>query len=168
MAPPPLLCSFPRDLLPPCLSPFGTYLFARQQYAHIWQCVVALLGHDPPNPVWEVGSLPLHIGGLGLRSAVRTAPAPRWGSWADCLHTISERHAHIAHTMMDALNSPSAAAVHLTGAVRSRASLAKSGFVCPAEPTWPRQGGSRRSFSLAEKKLGRKSRARSIPNTFIS
>ena len=77
------------------------------------------------------GSLPLHMGGLGLRSAVRTAPAAHWASWADCLHTISERHAHIAHTMTDALISPSAAAVHLTGAVRSRASLAESGFVCP-------------------------------------
>ena len=111
--------------------PSVTDLFARQHDAQIWQCLVALLGHDPPNPVWEVGSLPLHLGGLGLRSAVRTAPAARWGSWADCLHTISERHAHIARTMTDALISPSAGAVHLTGVVRSRASLADSGFVCP-------------------------------------
>ena len=71
------------------------------------------------------------MGGLGLRSAVRTAPAAHWGSWADCLHTISERHTHVAHTMTDALISPSVAAVHLTGAVWSRASLAESGFVCP-------------------------------------
>ena len=62
---------------------------------------------------------------------VRTAPAAHWGSWADCLHTISECHAHIPHTMTDASISPSAAAVHLTGAVWSRASLAESGFVCP-------------------------------------
>ena len=76
--------------------PSVTDLFARQHDAHIWQCVVALLGHDPPNPVWEVGSLPFHMGGLRLRSAVRTAPAAHWGSWADCLHTISER-AHRSH-----------------------------------------------------------------------
>ena len=68
---------------------------------------------------------------LGLRSAVRRAPAAHWGSWADCLHTISERHAHIDQTMTDALISPSAAAVHLTGGVRNRASLAECGFVCP-------------------------------------
>ena len=77
------------------------------------------------------GVCPCTWEGLGLRSAVRTAPAAHWGSWADCLHTISERHAHIAHTVTDALISPSAAAVHLTGAVRSRASLPENGFVCP-------------------------------------
>ena len=45
------------------------------------------------------------------------------GSWADCLHTISHRHAQIAQTMMDALTSPSASAIPLTGVVSSRASL---------------------------------------------
>ena len=30
---------------------------------------------------------------LGLRSVVRTALAAHWSSWADCVHTISERHA---------------------------------------------------------------------------
>ena len=126
VASPPVLCSFPGDL-----RPSVTDLFARQHDAQVSQCLVALLGHDPPNPVWEVGSLLLHLGGLGLRSAVCTVPAAHWGSWADCLHTISERHARIARTMMDALISPSAGAVHFTGAVRSRASLADSGFVCP-------------------------------------
>ena len=100
-----------------------------------------------PIQCGEVGSLPLHLGGLGLRSALRPAPAAHWGSWVDCLYTISERHAHITRTMTDALISPSAGAVHLTGAVRSRASLADNGFVCPewdcsgggapTEPTWP-------------------------------
>ena len=90
-----------------------------------------LLGHDPPHPVLEVGG-----GGLGLRSAVRTIPAAHWGTGAGCLRTISERHAHIAQTMTDALISPSAAAVHLTGAVRSRASLAKCGLCVRSGLLW--------------------------------
>ena len=74
--------------------PSVTDLFARQHDAQIWQCVVALVGHA------------LHMEGLGLRSAVRTAPAAHCGIWADCLHTISERHAHIAHTMNGRLDFP--------------------------------------------------------------
>ena len=62
---------------------------------------------------------------LAVCGSIRTAPA------ADCMHTISERHADIDHTRTDALISPSAAAVHLTGAVWSRASLVESGIVCP-------------------------------------
>ena len=62
---------------------------------------------------------------LAVCGSIRTAPA------ADCMHTISEHHADIDHTRTDALISPSAAAVHLTGAVWSRASLVESGIVCP-------------------------------------
>ena len=32
--------------------------------------------------VWEVSSLPFHLGGLGLWSASRTIHAACWGSWA--------------------------------------------------------------------------------------
>ena len=89
---------------------------------------------------WERASLPLHMGGLGLRSACRSAPAAHWGSWVDCLHTISNRHAQLSSPSFSAVHlrgatmsraSPSFSAVHLRGATMSRASLAGDGFVCP-------------------------------------
>ena len=48
-------------------------------------------------------TLPLSLGGLGLRSALRTSKAAYWASWADCLGMISERHPEVAQLMVDEL-----------------------------------------------------------------
>ena len=42
------------------------------------------------NKRW-VASLPMRLGGLGLRSNARMAPAAYWASWADALPMIVER-----------------------------------------------------------------------------
>ena len=42
--------------------------------------------------------LPLCEGGLGLRSAVRSRPAANFGSWADALKMIKQRHPGVAST----------------------------------------------------------------------
>ena len=73
----------------------------------------------------------MHMGRLGLRSAARVACAAHWGSWADCLHTVAQRHENIAHTMAEALSSPPVDAVHIGGAVASRRQLAMIGYDCP-------------------------------------
>ena len=39
----------------------------------------------------QLASLPMRMGGLGLRSAVRTSPAAFWASWADALSMIQTR-----------------------------------------------------------------------------
>ena len=39
---------------------------------------------------------PLILGGLGLRSAVRTSESAYWASWADCLPMIEEMHPEVA------------------------------------------------------------------------
>ena len=41
-------------------------------------------------------TLPLSLGGLGLRSARRTCVAAYWASWADALPMIQERHPTVA------------------------------------------------------------------------
>ena len=104
-----------------------TEAFARQHDLHTWQCLSTLLGqqHDVLPQDW--GSLPFHLGGLGLRGAHRSARAAFWGSWADCLHTISQRHGDIAH----ALESPPASAVHIQAAVSCGLQLAEVGYDCP-------------------------------------
>ena len=85
----------------------------------------------PHRPTWERGSLPLHMGGVGLRSASRSSRAACWGSWADCLATIRARHVHVADTMAAALSDPPASATHLVGVAHSRDLLTDAGFESP-------------------------------------
>ena len=51
--------------------------------------------------------LPLRHGGLGLRSAVRTATAAYWGSLADCLHPLQARYPAVAAEMLRELTGAS-------------------------------------------------------------
>ena len=44
----------------------------------------------------QLATLPMRMGGLGLRSAARCAPTACWASWADALHMISERTPEVA------------------------------------------------------------------------
>ena len=106
--------------------------FAHQHNVNVWQCFCSLLGQPLHSTVWEVSSLPFHLGGLGLRSAFRTIHGACWGSWTDCLNTIRQRHANIAQTMVQALDSPPETAIHLVGAAWSRAMLASEGFESPS------------------------------------
>ena len=49
-------------------------------------------------------SLPLVLGGLGLRSVLRTREAGFWASWADCLPMIHARHPGIAARIIGELD----------------------------------------------------------------
>ena len=55
-------------------------------------------------------SLPLALGGLCLRSAVRTSAAAHWASWADTLPMIHQRHpvvaTRIVHALAQEVDSP--------------------------------------------------------------
>ena len=44
----------------------------------------------------RVASLPMRMGGLGLRSAVRGADAAHWASWADAIQMIGQRNPVVA------------------------------------------------------------------------
>ena len=60
----------------------------------VWECVCTLLNipiHQDQS-TRDTATLPLSLGGLGLRSAVRTSPSAFWASWADCFPMISARH----------------------------------------------------------------------------
>ena len=45
----------------------------------------------------EIATMPMRLGGLGLRSAARMAPAAFWVSWADALLLISKRLPEVAN-----------------------------------------------------------------------
>ena len=56
--------------------------FANEHDHDIWR-FSTLLGQVSGFNEWEVASVPLCLGGLGLRSAAHTAPAAYWATWAD-------------------------------------------------------------------------------------
>ena len=61
--------------------------------------------HNIPQHIWESASMPLTMGGLGVGGASRTCDAAHWGSWADCLEMVTNRHPHIAHAILRGLAS---------------------------------------------------------------
>ena len=56
----------------------------------MWKSVDALLGGLPGSDeeraaARQLATLPMRLGGLGMRSASRTAVAASWAPWADAL-----------------------------------------------------------------------------------
>ena len=66
--------------------------FAAHHDASPRRCLSHLLGVAPASIYWDLASLPLCLGGLGLRSALLLARPAFWASWADCLEMIHQRH----------------------------------------------------------------------------
>ena len=68
----------------------------------------ALLGGLPGGPsdqqqARELATLPMRLGGLGVRSARRIAPAACWASWADSLHMMQSRLPEVADAIIQRL-----------------------------------------------------------------
>ena len=77
--------------------------FAAQHEHGIWQCCCEILGVssvDVSAITRDTATLPLALGGLGLRSATRTSLPAFWASWADCLSMIHKRHPTVAETLV--------------------------------------------------------------------
>ena len=75
-----VLCFDSSKLFPPCVSSrLPLNRFAVQHDNNVWHCLCQLIGHLPRCPTWERGSLPLHMEGVGLRSASRSSHAAYWG-----------------------------------------------------------------------------------------
>ena len=60
-------------------------------------------GEDEKEVAHLVASLPMRLGGLGLRSARRMAPGAYWSSWADALAMIHQRLPRVADSITDRL-----------------------------------------------------------------
>ena len=81
--------------------------FATAHDANVWQCFCGLFDFHPEQITASgvvVASLPLRLGGLGIRSAVGTQAAAHWASWADALAMIHARHPAVAHSIVRALD----------------------------------------------------------------
>ena len=73
--------------------------FAARHDNNLWHCLCEILNLPPEQcdaGARDTASLPLVLGGMGLRSATRMRSAAFWASWADCLSMIWQRHSALA------------------------------------------------------------------------
>ena len=105
-----LQCAGPRchhylRTLPPSQSDWS----ARHHDEGMMLAMEQLLGGLPGDEVQQaeakvIATMPMRLGGLGLRSADRMAHAAYWASWADALHMIAGRLPAVANRVVDELN----------------------------------------------------------------
>ena len=64
----------------------------------MWRCLCCILRIDvvQEEHIRSAAGMPLVLGGLGLRSAVRLSRSAFWASWADCLPMVLSRHRDVA------------------------------------------------------------------------
>ena len=100
-----------------------------------FQCVCNLLQIEPTQAasVRDIASLPLVLGGLGLRSAGRSRVPAHWASWADCIPMIFERHPMVAERLLRELEGHPT-----TPCLRAAVSVAQSldGVLGWSPPSW--------------------------------
>ncbi|CAK0894886.1 unnamed protein product, partial [Prorocentrum cordatum] len=104
------MCANPRaNFFLRALAPEDTAAFAAAHDDNLANALADLL-ELPQEAVAEGTSarqrcqLPLCMGGLGLRSASRTAPAAWWASWADCAQMLRERCPELTNQICAALS----------------------------------------------------------------
>ena len=79
------------------------------------------------NVAERIATLPMRLGGLGLRSAARTAPATYWASWADAMPMLSRRLPELTTHIIDEMaRVPQGCLAELSTAC---ACLDRSGFI---------------------------------------
>ena len=87
----------------------------------------------------DVATLPMRLGGLGLRSVSRTAPGAFWASWAGALPIIQGRLLIIANAVMEVLEGNAQGCIgELQESTRV---LDASGFI--GRPSWTSFAGRR-------------------------
>ena len=91
------------------VRPESSHQFAVMRDEGLWRCVCRLLDRpvDSVAPdIQDVCTLPLVLGGLGFRSAVRTRAPAFWASWADAVHMIHKRHPAVADQIVSSISDP--------------------------------------------------------------
>ena len=110
------------------LPPEATREFARQHDESLRMCLSELL--SVTVDAWDIASLPLALGGVGLVSAQRGRHAASWASWGDCLEMVQKRHPDISEVVVRALRDL-IPGVHVQGAAAARQVLVDVGFDAP-------------------------------------
>ena len=87
------------------LPPSQSGQYAALHDAGMLRAMKSLLGGLPGEPqakedACRLATLPMRMGGLGLRSATRMAPTAYWASSADALHLVQERLPALAQSIV--------------------------------------------------------------------
>ena len=92
------------------VRPEAVQTFAEGHSDGLWSCLRNILGAtlDTNPTVRDIATMPLSLGGMGLRNAARMSPAAFWASWADCLSMVRERHPEIATMILCRMGDPMA------------------------------------------------------------
>ena len=118
------------------VGPSAVEEFARHHDQSLWQCLSDILQADLDQcteEVREAATLPLSLGGLGLRSAMRMSEPAYWASWADCLPMFRARHPEIADEFLHELEGGTEAPCLAEAAQAARNLVGVMGF---EPPTW--------------------------------
>ena len=109
------------------VKPEAVEEFAARHDRSSWWCLAQILGVNVKQcdvGMQEAATLPLVLGGLGLRNAIRTRYFAFWASLADCTPMVDARHPEVAaqlvvqlegHPATLCLGAAAAAAKVLTG-----------------------------------------------------
>ena len=93
------------------VRPSAASQFAESHNGTLWQCLSNILQIDLnqcDEVVRDVATLPLSMGGLGLRSAVRVRSPGYWASCADCLPMMQARHPRVVAEILAEVGDRSA------------------------------------------------------------
>ena len=126
------------------VPPDQSAAYAEQHDAAVWNTLWALLGEADGSPTAAddhvalaraIGQLPGTMGGVGLTSAVRIAPAAYWAAWADALPVMAARRPDAADRCVAELRAgPAARAPSLRAANAAADHLRAAGWA--TIPAW--------------------------------
>ena len=102
-------CGVPRaNHLLRVLPPTVVAPYAARHDDIIWSCFCRLLAcerSESDELARKVASLPARMGGLGLRSAVRTSPAAFWAAWVDNAPILVEKALRVRELFLHELTA---------------------------------------------------------------
>ena len=116
------------------VKPASTRGFAQRHKDGWWKCLCEILHveADQSAEAKLAASMPLNLGGMGLRDVVRVAVPAYWARWADCMPMIFNRHPNVANLFVHELEGAREGAVGAAAEAR-RAVTGVLGF---DPPTW--------------------------------
>eukprot|EP00973_Karenia_brevis_P070868 9850613-Karenia_brevis.AAC.1 len=113
--------------------------YAQEHDRMIQQAMLRLLQRDgdlvpaEATRLFNLSSMPMALGGGGLRSAARAAPAAYWASWSDAIPVLQHKAPRLASMIVHALENNTQAASCLRETQHCRELLMSHGFrACPS------------------------------------
>ena len=106
--------------------------YAAKHDTELWQAATKVIGaavdEKEDAAANDIATLPMRLGGLGIRSAARTAPAAYWASWADALPMLRARLPRVAAKAAELLDAATDSGTCLDEVRGAAATLEREGF----------------------------------------